>query len=133
MLHFQHKNGCKGHQRSNLQWHYIKNSMSLGVLFVWKVSYLHQKVHTKPTFWPYAALLIIMSLKGQCFISHNSISTHTHKHTHTQTCTHTDACMHIHASRVHINLLNLHFHSQSFLFEADGMFQFSFQILSVHS
>ena len=24
-MNFVGKNGCKGHQRSNLQWHYIKN------------------------------------------------------------------------------------------------------------
>jgi len=29
---------------------------------MWKISYLYQKVHTKPLFWPYAALL-----KGQFF------------------------------------------------------------------
>ena len=46
MLNFQQKNGCKGHQRLNLWWHYMKNLMSLRVLFVWKVSYLYQKVHT---------------------------------------------------------------------------------------
>ena len=32
-----------------MNWHYIKNLMSLGVLFVWKVSYLYQKEHTKPS------------------------------------------------------------------------------------
>ena len=24
MLNFQHKNGCKGHQRSSMEWQYIK-------------------------------------------------------------------------------------------------------------
>ena len=43
--------------KGQICWHYTKNSMSLGVLFVWKVSYLYQKVHTKPLFWPYAALI----------------------------------------------------------------------------
>ena len=42
MLNFQHKNGCKGHQRSNLEWHCIKKS---GILFMWKISYLYQKPH----------------------------------------------------------------------------------------
>jgi len=27
---------CKGHQRSNLEWCYIKKFMSPGVLFIWK-------------------------------------------------------------------------------------------------
>ena len=26
-MNFVYKNGCKGHQRSNLQWHYIKNNL----------------------------------------------------------------------------------------------------------
>ena len=38
----------------------ISKMLSLGVLFVWKVSYLYQKVHTKPPFWAYAALLICL-------------------------------------------------------------------------
>jgi len=29
---FLTQNGCKGHQRSNLEWHYIKKLMSSGVL-----------------------------------------------------------------------------------------------------
>jgi len=45
MLNFQHKNGCKGHQRSNLEWHYIQKLISPGVLFMWKISYLYQKQH----------------------------------------------------------------------------------------
>ena len=45
MLNFKQKNGCKGHQRSNLEWHYIKKLMSPGVLFMWKISYLYQKQH----------------------------------------------------------------------------------------
>ena len=57
MLNFQYKNSCKGHHRSNLHWHYIKNLASLGLQFMWKFSYLYQKVHTKPPFWAYATLL----------------------------------------------------------------------------
>ena len=39
--------------------------MSLGVLYVWKVSYLYQKVHTKLLFWPYASLLsLLKSIKA---------------------------------------------------------------------
>ena len=39
------QNCFKGHQRSNLEWHYIKKFMSPGILFVWKISYLYQKHH----------------------------------------------------------------------------------------
>ena len=39
------QNGRKVHQRSNMQWHYIKKYMSQGVQFTWKVSYLFHKVH----------------------------------------------------------------------------------------
>ena len=42
---FSTQNGCKGHQRSNLEWHYIKKLISPGVLFVWKILYLYQKQH----------------------------------------------------------------------------------------
>ena len=37
---FQHKiktASYKDHQRSNLEWHYIKKLISPGVLFVWKI------------------------------------------------------------------------------------------------
>ena len=40
-------------------WHHFQNCMLLGVLFVWKVSYLYQKVHTKALFWPYIYHYII--------------------------------------------------------------------------
>ena len=53
MLNFQHKHGCKGHQRSNLEWHYIKKLMSPGVLFVWKFQLVLQTAQG----WYYAALL----------------------------------------------------------------------------
>ena len=36
--------------------------MSLAVLYVWKASYLYQKVHTKLLFWPYAFLLSLLKL-----------------------------------------------------------------------
>jgi len=66
MLNFQYKNGCKGCHRSNLHWHYIKNLTSLGILFIWKISYLYQEVHTKPLFWSYVALLHIQL----CYLNH---------------------------------------------------------------
>ena len=40
MLNFQHKNGCKGHKRSNLEWHYIKILLSPGHEY-----YLRGKFH----------------------------------------------------------------------------------------
>ena len=46
MLSFQHKNSFKGHQRSHMNWYCIENFISLGVLFVWIVSYLYQKVYS---------------------------------------------------------------------------------------
>ena len=51
-----------------------QNSMSLGELFVWKVSYLYQKVHTKPLFWPHAALLIpvITHIHSHCLHTHQN-------------------------------------------------------------
>ena len=36
-----------------------------GVLFVWKVPYSYQKVHTKPLFWLYAALLIVECIQSE--------------------------------------------------------------------
>jgi len=34
-LNFQHKNGCKSHERSNLEWHYIKKIyVTRSILFV---------------------------------------------------------------------------------------------------
>ena len=55
MLNFQLKKGRKGHQWSNLEWHYIQKIMSPGVLFVWKIFIL---VSETAQGWYYAALLV---------------------------------------------------------------------------
>ena len=54
MLNFQHKNGCKGHQQSNLEWHVLyQKLMSPGVLlFMLKISETAQD-------WYYATPLLV--------------------------------------------------------------------------
>ena len=61
MLNFQRKNSCKGHQRSNIEWHYIKKLMSPGVLFVWKFILASKTAQG----WYYAALLLERFLKNK--------------------------------------------------------------------
>ena len=61
MPNFQHKNGRKCHQRSNLEWYYIQKLMLPGVLFMWKISYV--LVSETAQGWYYAALLIVIYAK----------------------------------------------------------------------
>ena len=53
-INFQHKNGCKGHQRSNLEWYYIKKiNFTRSTIYVENFILISQTAQG----WLYAALL----------------------------------------------------------------------------
>ena len=55
MLNFQQKNGCKGHQRSNIEWHYIKKiNVARSTIYVENFILVSKTAQG----WYYAALLI---------------------------------------------------------------------------
>ena len=72
MLNFQHKNGCKDHQRSNLEWNYIKkNDFTRSVenfIFCIKNSKEYYAV----------CLIFLLSTKRLVLLVHVSISAHAH-------------------------------------------------------